>query len=244
MKTSFILSLFFLSSLLNVSAQIGDQYTIASPTAVMRTGQGKEFDAVATLSKNEVVSVLKVNENGWWHVDYNGKDGFIISQFLKKRSNDGWISAKYQSGDTPQCENIKPLYDLNLDNHLKVTVNSNSDVVLKLMKIEKEGDVCIRNVYIESNDFLVIKNIPEGKYYLKLAYGTDWRHKRSGGKCNGRFTKNARYEIGEERLNFKVVQFNNKVDIPSYSLTLGKKAREGFEATFNSNQISESEFNN
>lgn len=243
MKHSFAFFLVLITTMLSASAQTVDQYTVASPTAVMRSGQGKEHEIVATLSRNDVVRVLKINENGWWHVDYNGKDGFIIAQFLKKRSNEGWIPTKYESGDTPQCDNEKAEYDLNLDNHLKVTVNSNTDVVLKLMKVQKTGAICIRTVYIESNDFLVIKNIPEGKYYLKLAYGTDWRQKKINGKCNGRFTENARYEIGEERLNFKIMQFSSKVDIPSYSLSLGMKAREGIEATFNSNQISEFEFN-
>ncbi|WP_051224412.1 SH3 domain-containing protein [Flavobacterium tegetincola] len=243
MKKYFTLLLFLLSIFLTASAQPAEQYTVASTTATLRSGQGKEFDIVATLSKNEIVRVLKVNDNGWWHVDYNGKDGFIVSQFLKKRSNEGWIPTQYESGDTPQCDNVKPEYDLKLDNHLKVTVNSKTDVVLKLMRSEKAGDVCIRTVYIESNDFLLIKNIPEGKYYLKLAYGTDWRQKNINGKCQGRFTENARYEIGEERLNYKIVQFSTKVDIPSYSLSLGMKAREGIEATFNSNQISEVEFN-
>jgi hypothetical protein len=36
----------------------------------------------------------------------------------------------------------------------------------------------------------------------------------------------------------------NRIDIPSYSLLLGMKAKEGVDATFNTNQLSEAEFNN
>jgi hypothetical protein len=244
MAKLFSIVLFFISIINTVSAQISEQYIVAAPTATMRSGEGKQYASVATLSKNDVVQVLKTNTNGWWYVDFNGTEGFVISQFLKKRSNDGWITKKYETGDTPDCDNVKAEYDLNLDNHLKVTVNSNSDVVVKLMKKQTTGDICIRTVYIESSDFTLIKNIPEGKYYLKIAYGLDWRQKKIGGKCIGRFVENAQYEIGQERLNYKIIQMSNRVDIPSYSLTLGNKAKEGVDATFNTNQISEAEFNN
>ena len=111
------------------------------------------------------------------------------------------------------------------------------------MQIDKSGDKCIRTVFIESGDFTIIKNIPEGKYYLKLAYGTDWREKKVGRKCVGRFIENAQYEIGKERLNYKVISINNRVDTPSYSLSLGVKANKDIDATFNTNSISEAEFN-
>lgn len=241
------LKLILLFSVVSVSvltAQENEQYTVAAPTASLRSGDGKQEPVLATLSKNEVVQVLKTNTNGWWYVEHNGTRGFVIAQFLKKRSNEGWISRKYESGDTPDCENITAEYDKNLDNHLKVTVNSNSDVVVKLMKKQAEGDLCIRTTYIESNDFAVIRNIPEGKYYLKIAYGNDWRQRKTGGKCTGRFAENARYEIGKQQLNYKIVQLSNRMDIPSYSLTLGNKVQEGVDATFTSENISEAEFNN
>lgn len=240
----FSIALFLISIKTTISAQINEQYVVASSTATMRGGEGETLLSVATLSENDVVQVLKTNANGWWLVEFKGTRGFVLSQFLKKGPNEGWISKKYETADTPDCDKAKAEYDLSLDNHLKVTVNSNSDVVLKLMKKEVTGDICIRTVYIESSDFTLIKNIPEGKYYLKIAYGTDWREKTINGKCSGRFLENAQYEIGKERLNYKIIQMSNRVDIPSYSLSLGMKAKEGVDATFNTNQISEAEFNN
>jgi hypothetical protein len=115
--------------------------------------------------------------------------------------------------------------------------------MLKLMKKQSDGDVCIRTVFIESGDYTLIKNIPEGKYYLKIAYGKDWREKHIDGKCTGRFIENAQYEIGKERLNYKIVQLSNRVDVPSYSLSLGNRAKEGVDASFNTETISEEEFN-
>lgn len=243
MKKLLLIFLLFSSAFCVIIAQNSEQYVVASTTLTMRSGDSKEKSVVATLSKNDAVQILKTDTNGWSHVDFNGTQGYVISQFLKKRSNEGWISRQYQTGDTPQCDTNSATYDTNLDNHLKVTVNSYSDVVLKVMKISKEGDVCIRTVYIESGDFLLIKNIPEGKYYLKIAYGTDWREKKVGGDCVGRFVENAQYELGKERLNYKVIQLGDRLDVPSYSLSLGMKSKPGVDATFNTNQISESEFN-
>jgi hypothetical protein len=62
---------------------------------------------------------------------------------------------------------------------------------------EATGAICIRTGYIESSDFTLIKNIPEGKYYLKIPYRTHWREKTISGKCSGRFLENAQYEIGK-----------------------------------------------
>lgn len=243
MKKSFSIFLFLFSTLTLVFAQDKEQYIVASPTLSMRSGESKEKSIVATLSKNDAVRILKANTNGWWQVDFNGTQGYVISQFLKKRSNEGWVSHQYQSGDTPECDNNSATYDINLDNHLKITVNSYSDVVLKLMKMDKSGDICIRTVFIESGDFTLIRNIPEGKYYLKIAYGKDWREKKVGGTCVGRFVEDAQYELGKERLNYKVIQLKDRLDIPSYGLSLGMKSKPGVEATFNTNEISEAEFN-
>lgn len=225
-------------------AQVNEYYVVASPTLTMRSGDSKDDTPVQTLSKNDAVLVLETNPDGLWIVDYNGIKGFVVSKFLKKRSNEGWIAKKYATGDVPDCEISKPQFDKNLENHLKITLNSSSDVLLKLIQIQEKGDVCIRTAYIQSGDILFLKNIPEGKYYLKLAYGKDWRQKKVGTKCTGRFIENAKYEIGNERLNFKLVQLSDRLDIPSYSLTLGSKANETVDKNFNTNHISETEFNN
>jgi hypothetical protein len=244
MTKSFFIFIIFTAAFFTSSAQTNEQYIVAAPTASMRSGQGTDYALLATVNKNDIVRVSKVSTNRWWLVDFKGTQGFILAKFLKKRSSDGWISTKYESGATLTCDGDAAEYDFNLDNHLRVTTNTDSDLVLKLMKKQANGSRCIRTVYIESNDFILIKNIPEGKYYLKLAYGKDWRQKKMGEKCEGRFIENATYELGKQQLNYKIVQLSNRIDIPSYALVLGNKAKEGVEATFNTNQISEVEFNN
>ena len=79
----------------------------------------------------------------------------------------------------PDCYNFKPIYS-NIDNYLKVDVGNNTDVAIKV--INAKTDVCIRFVYINSNSSFKITNIPEGIFYLKIAYGKDWYMKNENGK--------------------------------------------------------------
>ena len=114
MTKAFSIFLLVLSAFTLMQAQDKEQYIVASPTLTMRSGESKDHSIVATLSKNDAVRILKADKNGWWQVDFNGTQGYVISQFLKKRSNDGWIAKQYQSGDTPACDNNTATYDTNV----------------------------------------------------------------------------------------------------------------------------------
>ena len=129
-----------------------------------------------------------------------------------------------------------------------MNVGYNTDAVLKVINIKTSK--CIRYVYIQSGDTYNIKNIPEGRYYLKIAYGKDWRQKIVNGKCVGKFVSNALYKKGEKILDFNKVYTGIKSDgensyrtyqLPSYSLKLD--ATDFDENNFQTNSISEDEFN-
>ncbi len=64
----FSIALFLISIKTTVSAQINEQYVVASSTATMRGGEGETLLSVATISEYDVVQVLKTNANGWWLV--------------------------------------------------------------------------------------------------------------------------------------------------------------------------------
>lgn len=130
------------------------------------------------MQQNDLVKLIKKNDKGFWIVEFNGVQGFFPAKFLKKRSLEGWTVTKYGTDDTPTCDKVSPQHDYTMENHLKITVNSDADIVLKLMKKQKDSDVCVRTVYIESYDFMVLKHIPQGKYYLKIAYRNDWKQKK------------------------------------------------------------------
>jgi hypothetical protein len=163
----------------------------------------------------------------------------------------GWNKLNPQTGARPDCYNFTPKYDYSLDNKLQIIVGSNTDVVIKL--INQETGKCIRYVYIRNNSTFNIRNVPVGKYYLKIAYGSDWRQKVENGKCVGKFVQNSIYKKGDEILDFNkiykgvTVEGDNKYtnyQIPSYSLSLDV-IKSAFDANnYETNVISEDEFNN
>jgi hypothetical protein len=111
------------------------------------------------------------------------------------------------------------------------------------MKKQYSGDICTRIVFIRSNETYYLRNIPEGNYYLKIAYGSDWRQKIIDLQCYGKFMKNAQYEIGNEILNYNITQKYNRDQVPSYELSLDVIVKRGAKSTFKSKDITEREFN-
>jgi hypothetical protein len=248
--------LFLITALLSisqVSAQTGEQYLVNSQTLNMRIGPGKQYLVLTTLSQNDVVILIEKSDNGWWFVEFGESKGYVSSQLLKKDPYSGWEKKNYQSGVTPECENVTPQYDYKIDNYLRINVGSGTDVVVKLMKMGYTDDECIRIVFVRSSESYEIKNIPEGLYYLKIAYGKDYRQKIVDNQCYVKFMKNAQYEKGSETLNFKKVKKPNQRigdniyenwSVPSFELLLDVIVTKGTASTFKSSNISEAEFNN
>ena len=243
MKKAFSTFLLLLTLTTIASAQTKEQYLVNSNTLNMRSGAGKEFEVIANLSIGDAVILSEKFDNGWWMVDFEGKQGYVFGQLLKKDPNSGWNKKNYESGETPECENVTPQYDIKLDNYLKVNVGSNTDAVVKLMKKQYGGDVCIRIVFIRSRETYYLKKIPEGNYYLKIAYGSDWRQKIVDQQCYGKFMKNAQYEIGQENLDYNLIHNFDGDQIPSFELSLDVVVSRDTKPTFKSNDISEAEFN-
>jgi hypothetical protein len=161
-----------------------------------------------------------------------------------------WDKIDMENGSSPECFNFTPRYDRSIDNRLEIHVGSHTDVAVKLISY-KTGK-CIRYVYIRSGSTYYIKNIPQGKYYTKIAYGTDWRQKIINGKCEGRFVHGSLYKKGENILDFNKVnegvtregdyEYTN-FSIPSFSLSLDVIATDFDSNKYDTNNISEDEFN-
>jgi uncharacterized protein YgiM (DUF1202 family) len=237
-------------------AQTGEKYSVAQ-TIKMRSGPGTEFNVIATLPEGEVVSLLEKNASGWWHIDFKGNGGYVPSQYLKPESAltqdiDDWVVTTYQSGETPGCENFTPEFDFSLENYLLVNIGANADVIIKLMKIIDNSEKCIRIVYVKSSESYKIKNIPEGRYSLKIAYGKDYRYRIENNICQGKFMKNALYEKGSDILDFNKIRkpdtkedgyIIQNWDIPIFELFLDVRIDETDTDNFNSSPINEAEFN-
>lgn len=164
--------------------------------------------------------------------------------------DDGWDEVKYYNGQTPECFNYAPRYDRELDNQLRVTVGGGTDVVIKVM--EASTDRCIRYVYIKSRSTYAIRNIPQGRYYLKIAYGKRWVEKKEAGMCIGKFASNPLYEKGEDILDFRTrstgISYENgqryeNYEIPSFEIQLDVVTTGFSNNSLNTDGISEAEFN-
>jgi len=236
-----------------IMGQPREHYVVISQTLNIRNGEGANYEIIGKLTQDDIVTIIDKTKSGWWYVETKELKGFVFSKYLKVDPYIGWEETNYSSGAAPACENIIPKYDNEISNYLRVNVGSGTDVVIKLMKIGSFKDECIRIVYVRSKDKYDIKNIPEGRYYLKIAYGKDYRQSIVDNKCFVKFMKNALYEKGTEILDFNIVKrpstkVGNNVyenwDVPSFELSLDVIEKIGISQTFQSKDISEEEFNN
>lgn len=170
--------------------------------------------------------------------DQNQKEERALAMKKDKMIADGWSEKKIVNGILPNCYNFNPKYS-EIDNSLKISVGGGTDVAVKLMNLE--NDECIRYVFVNSGTTYEIKKIPEGKYYLKIAYGRDWLSRINDGKCIGKFIRNPIYEKGLDILDFNMVQTSDSYSIPSFHLKLDVESTNV--NTFDSSHISDSEFN-
>lgn len=147
------------------------------------------------------------------------------------------------NGNIFGCD-VRPRYaSPSIDNFLRIKVG-NTDVVVKL--INANGGSCIRYVFINQHTTYNITNIPEGKYYLKIAYGKNWAKTARQINCQGRFTKNTLFEKGDEIMDFNLIENYNGWQVPSFELVLNviiTEDRQNFNQ-FNSSNISENDFYN
>jgi hypothetical protein len=164
----------------------------------------------------------------------------ILRQQKTALYQEGWKDEHINNGNLPNCYNFKP-YRSKIDNYLSVYVGSGTDVVIKMMNVETNK--CVRFVYINSGSTYKVRNIPEGRYYLKIAYGKEWISKVENGKCVGRFFRAAHYEQGEEIMDFNIKHYKDgRYSIPYFELKLDV-VRTNDMNSFESDRISEETFN-
>ena len=166
--------------------------------------------------------------------------GYNVPDYKIKRCTPQLVDVS--NGELLGCNGIKPKYNYGLDNKLLVSVGSNANVAVKLINII--NDKCIRYVFIKKNSSYSIRNIPEGRYYLKIAYGDDWSVIDGQPSCTGRFTKNTLFEKGEDVLDYNLVYSGNGYQVPSFSLKLNLILGEDKMNSFNTDKIDENNFYN
>ena len=164
-----------------------------------------------------------------------------------------WNTTSYESGITPDCSQTSPEYSDSLNNFLRIKVGANTDVIVRLMRIGEPKDVCIRSVYVKSNESYEMRQIPEDVYYIKIAYGKDYREKNDSTGCIGKFFINQHFEKSKDLMDFtRAKQADRIIDgkkhevwhLPTYEIFLdASELMLDDKKTMNNNRISEQEFN-
>lgn len=148
-----------------------------------------------------------------------------------------------KNGNMTDCSGIKPLYNNSLSTKLIISAQM-TDVAVKIVNFET--DRCIRIVFVNDGTTYTAKGIPEGKYYLKIAYGNDWKVKEGDPICKGHFTSHASYKKDHSNYDFnKIYHDDGRVSIPYYTLKLYRTyTSDNLENNSAGNSISETDFNN
>ncbi len=103
----------------------------------------------------------------------------------------GWKLTTPNGGEFDESMGIKPVYGIE-DNYFDITIGDGFDVALKI--VDYSTNKCIRYVYAPQNETVTINQIPQGKYYIKLAYGHDWMEYETDSITLGKFTDNTFFE--------------------------------------------------
>jgi uncharacterized protein YgiM (DUF1202 family) len=191
------------------------------------------------LKKGDQVVILSEVDD-WYEIKVDNKTGYIQGPTLSQK--EFWTKKIDKSSSFANCENITPKYDYDLNNFLELQVGSNTDAVVKLMKVDGSGEMCYRIAHLLAGSVFKIRNIPQGEYYLKIAYGSKWKQGVINGICYGKFTLNPVYERGAEVFDFSVVKTEKGYQVPSYSVSVDVLSSE--QEIDDLNKISEEEFNN
>lgn len=148
-----------------------------------------------------------------------------------------------KDGNIPGCESFEPKYDKSISTKIIISAEM-TDIALKLY--DNQTDKCIRFVFISDGTTYTVKNIPEGKYYLKIAYGNDWSVKEGDPLCKGHFTTHVSYKRDGDIYDFNKTYYDNgRVSTPYYTLKLYRSYSSlNSENSSTSNSISETDFNN
>lgn len=116
----------------------------------------------------------------------------------RKLLDEGW-TMETPSENLAEAYGIKPIYGTQ-DNYFDITIGIGYNVAVKI--VDRFTDRCIRYVYVEENSTTTVQEIPQGVYYLKLAYGFDWMELNTANGKIGKFTRDVHYEKSQDVFDF------------------------------------------
>lgn len=167
----------------------------------------------------------------------NQSETITLSDSQNNLISEGWYIPKIKpSGELPKEYGVKSKFGQQ-DNYFDIEIGKGCDVAIKIMDVAT--DKCIRYVFVPENSSANIQMIPQGKYYLKLAYGKDWMEYDNGnGTLNAKFTSNVTYDRSTDIFDFGK---KNSSNVVNYLLQINVVDSE-LQNSFGTIEISESEF--
>ena len=111
----------------------------------------------------------------------------------------GWSFNTPKGGDLGSNYGLTSIY-VTQDNYFYIRIGEGFSVAIKI--VDADSDKCIRYVYVPENETVTIDQIPQGRYYLKLAYGKDWMETTNDGFTQGKFTRSPFYEKSTSSYDF------------------------------------------
>lgn len=163
----------------------------------------------------------------------------ILSNIQSTLLEEGWYIPKTTpSGELPKEYGVKNKYGQQ-DNYFDIEIGKGCHVAIKI--VDAVTNKCIRYVFVPENSSANIQMIPQGKYYLKLAYGKDWMEYDNGdGTITGKFTSNVSYDRSVDIFDFGK---KNSSNVVNYLLQINVVDSQ-LQNSFGTIEISEAEFLN
>lgn len=126
-----------------------------------------------------------------------------------------WTSLQLSTGMSIPCQQTTADYDAQLDNFLRVLGSQHSDMYVKLIK--RSNDEVVREVFIKKGTSFNIRNIPQEKYYVKIAYG---KNPQTDENCQFKFEEELGYEQPSHVFNYFNRLATRGLVLPCYELNL------------------------
>jgi hypothetical protein len=173
------------------------------------------------------------------HVQQSGNDSSQsdneATDVEQQMENEGWTPVSHENGELGKEFGIDNKYGLQ-DNYFDITIGKGFNVAIKIMDFETNK--CIRYIYVSEASTAAVNDIPQGKYYLKLAYGNNWMELQTDSITIGKFTNDILYERSKDVYDFGK---KNSTSIVNYQLKINVTDN-GTMNNFETVAISEKEF--
>ena len=165
------------------------------------------------------------------------ENDIVLSAEQEEMIASGWYIPKtLPSGELSREYGIKGRYGQQ-DNYFDIEIGKGRDVAIKI--VDALTNNCVRYVFVPENTSVNIQMIPQGKYYLKLAYGKDWMEYDNGeGSLSAKFTRNVTYYRSTDVFDFGK---KNSSNVINYHLQINIIDIEP-QNNFGTVEISETEF--